>query len=186
MRVKRIAAVLTAVLMLFPAQGFTRAISGWDGVMDGMKVLNIYIEKVSNESGDKAVDVDKVTGIVREVFSTRGTPCFTIVDDITKADIVFKGSVSEFLWMEKAPITNVYGAGALAMDVATHDNKNYARMQLSYRIYEPSSGDTLLDQVTQVTLKQPGIPKDESYKMIYERTPKILVLDIFKRYKKVH
>ena len=62
--------------------------------------------------------------------------------------------------------------------------KNWARMELDYKIYLASTGDLLLDYETQVTLKDFNIPEDKSYEMIYERTPRILTMDLFRRYKR--
>ncbi len=183
---RRIVAAAAVLAMMFSAQAFPKALSGWDGVMSGRKVPKIYIEKITNETGDNNVDAAGITDIVKDLFATRGTPPFNVVKDKSGADLIFEGAIVESLWMEKAPITDVYGVGALAVDIATKDGKNYARMQISYTVTDARSGETLLDQVTQVTIKQPDVPKDKSYGMVFRKVKKILVLDIFKRYKKVH
>lgn len=183
---KKIVALAAAFVMIASAQAFSVPLRGWDKVMSGQKVYKIYIENIVNKTGDKNVDAADITGIVKDMFATRGTPTFKVVKEEKEADLVFRGEIFEYLWMEKAPITDVYGVGALAVDVATKDGKNYARMQMRYTVTNEKTGDVIIDQVTQFTIKQPDVPKDKSYGMIFDKVRKILALDVFKRYKKVH
>ncbi|MGB2599461.1 MAG: hypothetical protein WBC99_03360, partial [Candidatus Omnitrophota bacterium] len=62
--------------------------------------------------------------------------------------------------------------------------RKYARMRVEYEISDGKTGEVLIDQVTQVTLKKIKLPKDKCYEMIYKRVRKILTMDIFKRYKR--
>lgn len=57
-------------------------------------------------------------------------------------------------------------------------------MELNYKIYDAKTDNLLLDYNTQVTIKKKGMPEDESYGLIYERLPRILAMDLFKRYKR--
>jgi hypothetical protein len=177
--------VMAVVLsMIFPSQAFSQREHKWKRILSSRKPVNIYVANITNESKDQQVDADRVTDIVKNIFAKRRQPRFNIVDKKSAADIVFKGEIIEFIWMKKAPITNVYGAGALAMDIATRDLKKYARMRVEYEISDAKTGEVLADQVTQVTLKKFKLPKDECYEMIYKRSRKILTMDIFKRYKR--
>ena len=183
---RKIVAFAAVLVMMMSTQAFSIPLRGWEKVMSGEKVYKIYIENIANETGDSKVDAAGITDIVRDMFATRGTPTFKVVKNECEADLVFRGEIFEYLWMEKAPITDVYGVGALAVDVATKDGKNYARMQVRYTVTDEKSGDVVIDQVTQFTIKQPDVPKDKSYGMILGKIRKILALDVFKRYKKVH
>jgi hypothetical protein len=184
MYMKKIAVLTMALVMLVSAQAFSMAMKGWDRVINDDGPRNIFIENVVNESGDNMVDPAKITEKIKGVFAGRGTPSFNVVNDRSRAEMVFKGTVTEYIWMEKAPITEIYGAGALVMDVATKDSKNFVRMQIDYKVFDAKTDETMMTYVTQVTIKQPDVPKNESYGMIYDKLPKIFSLDIFKRYKK--
>lgn len=183
MSIKKIVALTTALVMLVPSQAFSATMKKWDRIMGGYGSRNIFVENIVNETDDSAVEPAKITEKIKKVFAERGTPSFNVVKDRSQADMVFRGTVTEYVWMEKAPITEVYGAGALAIDLATKDSKNYARIKIDYKIFDAKTDETVLERTTQVTIKQADVPKDKSYGMINERLPKILSLDIFKRYK---
>ena len=183
-RIMRVIAVVIVLSMIFPATGFSRSFKKWTEVLASTEPVNIYVEKIVNETNDKKVNADTVTKIAKDIFAQRRSPDFDVVDDKSQADIVFSGAVIEYVWMKEAPITDVYGAAPLILDLATRSKKNYARMQVEYKIDDAASGDLLLDGVTQVTLKKSGIPEDESYDMIYERLSKVHSMNIFKRHRK--
>lgn len=184
MSIKKAVSLTIVLAMIFTLSAFAETMKRWDKVVNDDGPRNIFIENVVNESGDSMVDPSMITAKIAGVFSGRGNPNFNVVKDRGEADMVFKGVITEYAWMEKAPITEIYGAGALAMDMATRDSKNYARMEVEYKIFDAKTHETIMAYVTQVTIKQPGVPQNESYAMIYERFPKIFSLDIFKRYKK--
>lgn len=179
--------VIMAVIilaMICPQQAFSGTIKTWEEVLKNNKPVNIYVENVVNESGNKDADVALATQVVKGVFEKRITPKFKVVTDKSKADIIFSGVLTESLWMEKAPITDVYGGAALAIDLATRGKKSYARIQMRYKISAAKTGTALIDQVTQVTIKEANIPEDKSYDMVCKRASKVLAMDIFKRYKR--
>ncbi|MGB3241850.1 MAG: hypothetical protein WBB66_03270 [Candidatus Omnitrophota bacterium] len=183
-KVRGIMVMAVVLSMIFPPQAFSQRANKWEKVLSSRKPVNIYVENIANKSKDHHVSADKVTDIVKNIFAKRRQPRFNVVDKKSAADIVFKGKIIEFIWMKKAPITDIYGAGALATDIATSHLRKYARMRVEYEISDAKTGKVLIDQVTQVTLKKFKLPKDESYGMIYKRAPKILTMDIFKRYKR--
>ncbi|MBD3379201.1 MAG: hypothetical protein GF408_01920 [Candidatus Omnitrophica bacterium] len=185
---KRSNALVSSVLALavcFSAQPGAEAkeAHSWKQVVKSDGPWNIYVEELSNDSADQEVSAGKVTGIIKEFFAGRRQPAFNVVEDKSQADLVFEGKIIEYIYMKKAPITNVYGAGALAVDVATSGMKKYARMRIEYVIRNAGpGGKVLLDAVTQVTRKPFKMTREESYGRIYARTPRILAIDIFKRY----
>lgn len=156
----------------------------WEDVVSSNKAVNIYVKKVVNSSENKKVSEERSTETVKKVFSTRISPKFNIVSSEKEADIIFDGEVTDYVWMEKAPITDIYGAGALAVDIATRGGKNYARKIIQYRIYDVKSGKQLLEGETLVTLKRKGMPEEKSYEMMYSRGQKMLSKDLFKKDKK--
>jgi len=171
-------------MALAGVSSFADEIREWGDVVESTSPVNIYIEDIPNKTGDDVIDAGKVTGVVKEMFAERKNPEFNVVDSKDEADVVFKGKISDYVWSEKAPLTNIYSPGAIVLDEVTRGGKNWARMELDYKIYAAKNGKLLLDYETQVTLKQPGMPKDESYGMIYDRLPKVLAMDVFKRYKR--
>ncbi len=183
---KSVAAMIIMVSMVLQVQAFSQNIDTerWEEVLKSTEPVNIYVAKIANDSKNTVVSADTVTKIVKDMFATRRSTRFNVADDRAKADIVFSGKIIEYIWMEKAPITNIYSPGALALDVATKNMKNYARMQLKYEITDAKTDEVLLDEVTQVTIKKSKVPEDKSYEMIYKRTPKILSMDVFKRFKR--
>jgi len=183
---KNLVLVFIIATMFFQVQAFSQNVNikGWEEVLDSNKPVNIYVGTIANDSKNTTVSADTVTKIVKDMFANRRSTRFNVVDDKSKADVVFSGEIIEYIWMEKAPITNIYSPGALALDVATKNMKNYARMQLKYEITDAKTDEVLLDEVTQVTIKKSKVPEDKSYEMIYKRTPKILSMDVFKRFKR--
>jgi len=170
--------------ILSAERSFCEGLESWTDVVESSSPVKIYVSDMINKSKDKNVDAGKVTQIVKQMFSDRISPKFEIVNDPKEADIIFKGVISDYVWSKKAPITDIYSPGAIALDQLTRDKKNWARMEVDYKVTAAGGDNMLLDYETQVTLKKPGIPKDKSYGIIYERFPKILSMDIFKRYKR--
>ncbi len=162
---------------------FAGTIKCWHDVVKSRDTINIFVEDIANGSEDKIVDPQKVTLIVKDLFAKRTHPKFILVNSKDEADIVFSGVISEYIWLEEAPLTNVFSAGGIVMDEVTRRDKNWARIELDYRIIAVKTGRELVDYETQVTLKQKNIPKDKSYDMIYERLPKVLARDVFRRNK---
>ncbi len=176
--------ILAAVVLLsiiFPVQGFSETFRRWEQVLSSSDTINIYVENVVNDSGDTTVNANTITGIVKSVFAEETSPKFNVVGSKSQADIVFSGKIVEYLWKKKAPITAIYSPVALAIDMATRGKKNYAIMQIQYKITAAATGRTLLNQITKVTRKERNMPKEKTYEMMYNRAPMILDLDLFKR-----
>ncbi len=182
-KAKNIMAAVLILSMAFPLQAFSQKIRKWEDVLASRKPVNIYVEDIKNKSKDSVVSSAKVTQIVKNLFAKRRSPRFNVVAKKSEADIVFKGKISEYTWLKKAPITDIYSPGALLVDEATRGYKNWARMELQYKIKKIGLGKILLEHETQITLKQPRMPRNKSYGMIYKRAPRILALDIFKRFR---
>jgi hypothetical protein len=176
-----IVAISGVVIALMTVSAQAKTYEKWEDVLRAHVPVNVYVEKVANMSGNDKISEEKSTGVVKEMFSDRITPKFNVVDSRDKADIVFKGAVTEYVWMKKAPITDIYGAGALAMDLATRGKKNYSRKTIKYSIYASEDNKELLEGTALVTLKQAGMPEDESYEMMYERGGNMLAKNIFRK-----
>jgi len=179
-----IMAAVAATFIFSGGNAFSGDIKSWDDVADNNGVVSIYIEDIPNKSDDKVVDADKVTEIVKQMFTERREPKFNVVSNTRAASIIFKGKISDYVWSETAPLTNIAGAGAIVADELTRRDKQWAKMELNYKIYDAKTDKLLLDYNTQVTIKKKGMPEDESYGLVYQRLPKILAMDLFKRYKR--
>ncbi len=178
---KCILAAVVLLSMVFPVQGFSATFRRWEQVLSSSDTINIYVKNIVNASADSTVNADTITGIVKSVFAKRTSPKFNVVGSKSQANIVFSGKIVEYLWKKKAPITAIYSPAALAIDLATRGKKNYAIMQIHYKITVAATGKTLLNQITKVTLKKRNMPQEKTYEMIYNRAPRILDLDLFKR-----
>lgn len=174
---------LSAAVVFFTiaTNAAARGYHTWQDVMDSRETVKIYVMDLANVSEDPDVSVVKATGAVKEMFGNRISPRFDVVGSPEKADIIFKGEVGEYIWMEKAPVTSVHSAGALLIDLATRDGKNYARKVIRYRIFDPHTDRTLLEETTQATIKRAGVPLEKSYELMYERAARMLAMDIFRR-----
>jgi hypothetical protein len=181
-KAKNIMAAILILSMAFPLQAFSQRIRKWEDVLASRKPVNVYVENIENKSKDPNVSSAEVTQVVKKVFAKRRSPRFNVVEKKSEADIVFKGKISEYTWLEKAPITDIYSPGTLLIDEVTRGRKNWARMELQYKIKTAGAGKILLEKETQITIKQPNVPRDKSYGMICKRALKILALDIFKRF----
>ena len=183
MRILRSVIVL-GVIISIGVLSWSMEIKKWEGVLNSRKPVKIYVEEIVNKTDDPNVSADLATKVIKDVFSTRISPEFKVVEDKSKAQIIFKGAMTEYTWQKVAPITNVYSPGALAFDALTRYKKNWARLQINYSIVDAKNGRVLLKDETQVTIKQANVPKNKSYSMIFGRLPKIFSMDIFKRFKR--
>ncbi len=184
--VAKVLVVFMVLSMVFVPQSEAKrkVARSWSRVLKSNKTWNIYVDEMTNTSKNKDVSVEKVTELAKALFAARRQPKFNVVDDMADADLVFDGNIIEYIYMKKAPITDITGAGGLAVDVATRGMKKYARMRVEYQIKNAGpNGKVLLDDVTQVTLKPFKMTEQESYGRIYERAPRIFAIDLFKRYK---
>ena len=183
-KIRRVVVLLAVIAMMCPSMAQAKTFRKWRDVLLSRGTVNVYVETVANDTGDAKVSEEKETDIVKKMFQGRITPKFKVVSSKADADIVFQGDVKEYVWMEKAPITAIYGAGALVVDLATRGNKNYARKLIKYRICTPEKDKEILKGVTLVTLKQAGMPEEESYAMMRLRGGKMLSKDIFRKGKR--
>lgn len=174
--------VVAALVVIFSGTySFGEENMRWKELLKSSGPVKVYVEDVVNTSNDANIDVDKVKEIVDEAFKENKNTDFVILDSSDGADIIFKGTISDYVWSQKAPLTNIFPPAALAVDEATRANKNWARMELDYKIYDAKSNSLLLDYETQVTIKRPNVPKAKSYGLIYERARQILARDMFTR-----
>jgi len=175
-------ALLMMTSLIMPVSAFAAPTDEWDDMLDSNKTINIYVEDIANDSGDANVSAGEVTQVVKDLFANRISPKFNVVGDKSSADVVFSGKITEYEWKKKAPLTYFFGAGAIVYDVATSSRKNFAMMRIRYKITDAKTKKTLVSQQTQVSIKRSKVPQEKSYDMIYAKAPKILTLDIFKRY----
>ena len=176
--------VLVVIGMLCPGVLQAETYKKWKDVRDSWKTVKVYVEKIANATSNPKISEERSTDVVKKMFKGRITPKFEVVGSKGEADIVFEGAVKEYIWMEKAPITDVYGAGALAVDLATRGGKNYARKIIEYSICDAGTDKELIEGETLVTLKRPGMPEEQSYEMMYARAGKMLAKDIFRKGKR--
>jgi hypothetical protein len=174
--------LILAAFMATPGRAEAPVLQSWEQLLKSDRTWNIYLEPVVNDSKDKNVSTEKVGDIFKNIFIRRIQPDFNVVDKKDDADLIFSATITEYIWMEKAPVTDVYGPGALALDFFTKDLKEYARMILEYKLEQVSDGRLLLDNVSQITEKKWKMPEEKSYEYIYEDSPRILKIDLFKRY----
>lgn len=180
-KLKLLATAMMIIATALACESQAKEYKKWEDVLSSSGAINVYVEKMVNSTSNEKISEDRSTDVVKKVFSGRINPKFNVVDSKEKADIYFQGEVAEYVWMEKAPITDIYGAGALAMDLATRSGKNYARKIIKYKIYSVPTGQLLLEKETLVTLKKKGMPEEKSYDMMYERGGKMLTRDIFRK-----
>ena len=64
-------------------------------------------------------------------------------------------------WLRIVVPEKVASPALLAVDLATHKDKNYARMQIHYKITVATTGETLLNQITKVTFKKCHLPQEK-------------------------
>ena len=183
MKAIRVLAAVVIAVSAVPVLAFGASYGTWEDVLSSREPVKIYIEEVVNNSDDVNIDPSRSTEVVKKVFKSRRQPRFDIVGSKEKADIIFEGKISDYVWMEEAPVTNVWSAGALVMDLATRRSKNYARKLISYKIYS-ADGTTLFEKVTQATLKQSGMPEEKSYDMMAARAQRMLGMDLFGRFRR--
>ncbi len=184
MRPTKMFLIAVCALLAFSCLSEAREYKKWEDVLSSRDIVKVHVERMVNATGNPKISEERSTDVVKSVFASRISPKFEVVELKENADIVFKGEVKEYVWMEKAPVTDIYGAGALAMDLATRSGKNYARKIIDYQICDAASGQVLLDKETLVTLKRKGMPEEKSYDMMYERGKKMLNRDIFRKGKR--
>ena len=173
------------VLSLFlaaPLRAEAPVVQSWEQLIKSDGTWNIYIEPVVNASKNEKVSTERVADIFRKIFSRRIQPDFEVVENKSEADLIFSARITEYIWMDKAPVTDVYGPGAIVLDFFTKDLKEYARMILEYKLEQVADGRVLLDNVSQITEKKWKMPEEESYELIYKDSSRILKIDMFKRY----
>jgi hypothetical protein len=181
----RLFGVFVAVMVILMSSSvMAEEYKKWEDVTSSRKPVRIYVEKVTNATENPKVSEERVTDIVKKVFENRISTKFEVVSSKDEAEILFEGEITEYIWMEKAPVTNIHSAGSLVMDLATRGSKNYARKFINYRISDAGTGNELLEGETMVTLKQAGMPEEKSYEMMYERGGKMLSRDIFRKGKR--
>jgi hypothetical protein len=183
-KIRILALSLVVMGMVVPSIGGAADYSKWEDVLSSNDIVKVYVERMKNNTGNPEISEERSTEVVKNMFEKRISTKFNVVNSEKDADIIFRGEVEEYVWMEKAPVTDIYGAGALAMDLATRGGKNYARKIIKYTISSPSSEKVLRDGVTLVTIKRPGMPEEKSYDMMYERGGKMLARDVFRKGKR--
>lgn len=173
--------VAVMLVMVVSGEAFARDFRKWRAVARANGPVKIYLSDIENKSEDPKVDINGLKSRIKDALEKRKSTKFVVVDKEQDADIVFKGTVTKYLWTDDAPITNIYPPVALAVDIATRGKMDWVEMDMAYTITSQGSGRELLDRETRATIKEEGLSEAESYKRINERMPIMLLRDMFKR-----
>lgn len=134
---------------------------------------------LKNSSGDGNVDINRLKELLEKGFSSRKANEFIIVNSEAECDIVLKGDIKEYAWMDTDPVDQVWGFGPAAMDAAT--SENYARMQMQTEIITADNKKVLWSDKIQANMTKSAMPKDASYELVYNRFVKTIMTEIFKK-----
>ena len=144
-------------------------------------VTGIYIEDISNASGDNLINLGLIKKEIENAFMARVSQKFEIARLRDKSDVALRMEITEYLWTNEDPVDNLIGIGGVAMDVAKQEN--YARMIAGITIMDTATGDVLWEDTIKATITDDTMTEQASYGRINERIVKVLMRNIFSRNK---
>jgi len=173
-----LAAVAAGLMFLFISKTSAALSAELKDYLSNHHDVKVCVE-LKNSSGDGNIDVSMLKKIVEEAFRDRKSYSFTIVNTAGEADIVFKGDITEYVWLENDPVDNIWSIGSAAIDAATKDN--YARMQVASELVTTNNNRVLWSDKVQADVTVHVMPRESSYELIYKRFAKSVMIKIFRK-----
>lgn len=140
--------------------------------------VRVFVE-LKNSSVDDKVNLPVMKKLIEEAFLARKAHRYVIADAPSGADLIFRGDVVEYVWMENDPVDQVWGVSSAAMDAAM--SENYARMQVRTSLVEAKHNRELWGEKVQATMTKASMPKEASYELVYPRYVKAVLIELFKK-----
>ncbi|MFA5146732.1 MAG: hypothetical protein WC515_05120 [Candidatus Omnitrophota bacterium] len=171
-----VAATLSALFYaVSPAMG---APADFQDFLDGNPSVKVYVE-IKNSSGDEKVDANMLKKLLEEAFAARKSHSFTAVPTAGEADLILRGDITEYVWMESDPVDQVWGLDSAAIDAAIVEN--YARIYVKSELVSVKNNKVLWSDKVMGTMTQKVMPKETSYDILYPRFVKSIMTELFKK-----
>ncbi|MDD4203010.1 MAG: hypothetical protein PHQ52_06045 [Candidatus Omnitrophica bacterium] len=107
----------------------------------GVDPIAIYVDKIDNSSGDKAVTTEKVKSVFKDIVEERKEVKFKVVSDIKDADVVIDIDVKEYEFTDKAGVRLTGGMWGVVGDTA--EPKNMCIVKATYVVRDPKTGNII-------------------------------------------
>lgn len=172
------AAVVVSALIFIVAKLAVADTADFQNFLKDHSTVKVYVD-LKNSSGDNKVDANLLKKLIEEAFTARKAHSFIVVQTAEQADLIFKGDIIEYIWMENDPIDQVYGLETAALDAAL--SENYARIQIQTSLITTKHNRMLWSDRVKATMTKKPMPKEASYELIYPRFVKSAMIEIFRK-----
>lgn len=176
--VKKIAIVSAVAILLFSAAMVLAIPAEFKSFLEGRSNIKICVE-LKNSSKDDKVDMDRLKKLIEEAFASRKSHSFVVVSSPAEADLIMRGDITEYVWLDTDPVDQVWGVGPAAMDAATSDN--YARIQAQVEMVDVKHNRVIWSEKVQANVTKHIMPKDASYELVYQRFIRSLMVELFRK-----
>lgn len=163
------------------------------GILESAKEVKTYISDLTDSSGQAGDMLEGIREQLEHALLARQSVNFIIVEDKSTADIIITCDIIERIWLEDDPIDQVWGVGAIIMDILI--NENYGRIRADMTITRGPTGKRLFkrsgarirrmtvlwDEIVQASITQTVMPEPESKILLQERLADIFIREAFGR-----
>jgi hypothetical protein len=172
--------VCIGMVFLFPMIADCRQNDNLYKVLKSRAEVKVYVSDVKDSCSAPKADVETLKAILQDAFATRISPNFELEFKENDADIVILCDITEFLWTDRDPASDLSGTGSVFFDVIMKEN--YARMQATFTVLDQKNGNELWSKKLKATITDREMSQPDSIFMLNERIVKIFMRECFSKH----
>ncbi len=105
------------------------------------KAVNVFIQDFGSDVDNAELNLIQLRSNLDAALSNRKSINFAVVNDVTTADIIISGQVTEFLYTDEDPIDTLMSLPMAAYDALT--DEGYSRLQAKFTVLDAKSKKVL-------------------------------------------
>lgn len=175
--VLKITAVVCA-LCCIAAVSFAAKDAAIGSLFDGKRVVNVYVDKVVNESGEREISADAYRKSLEKSLTERKSMHFNVVTERAASDISVAAVITDYQYLERGPFHPTPGIGTTLLDAAATATANYVDMTVEYTVTDTASGEVLWHDTLTRHLKKVMTPA-ESVPLIFDQASRFFIWKCF-------
>jgi hypothetical protein len=166
------------ILCCAASSGFCSQEEPIGGLFRDKKVINVYIDQVSNASGESLITIEDFKAIIEASLLKRKSMTFRLVGAADQSDIQISSKIEKFQYLVRGPLKPTIGLQTTLLDAAATATMNYVEMLATFTVIDTKSGNILWSDGVGGYLKKVMTP-EESVPMISDKVSREFIWRCF-------
>ena len=146
-------------------------------MLEDREGVKVFVADIKDSCQVPNADVETLKAILQNALATRVSLKFELVLKRSSADIIILCDVTEFLWTDRDPASDLSGVAFL--DAVLREN--YARMEATFTVLDQMKGGELWSRKLKATITDKEMSQPDSVFMLNERIVKVFMRECFSK-----